>query len=222
LSAPKQILENHSHLITLLPALSKQELSQFQRESGGLVPHEIEELLLYSAGFDHRLLGTVRFTGHEGFEFAEAFPRSIALLPDDCGNFWVMDINPQSGAWGSVFYVSHDPPVVVVQAPELDTFLSQIFGISHSNSKNALNYVRKEAATRIWKDDPWLISLHDAQNLPDPLVSKFAKQLPENFRIADLRSREFGSGFGWGRADPKTDIRRNGYDLLFGVRQALR
>jgi len=215
----KQVLENHARLTALLPGLSGQELVQFRKQVGGLIPANIEELLVYSEGFDYKPVGTVRFTGHEGFEFAEVFPRAIPVLPDGCGNFWVVDISPESGAWGSVFYACHDPAVIVIQAVDLGMFLSQILSPNESNPKNALNYVRKEAVLRIWKDDPWLISVHDARTSQDPVVSNFAEQLPENFRLADLRSREVGSGFSWGLAGPNTEVRRDGAELLFGVEQ---
>lgn len=225
MQSPKQILEKHYGFITLLPGLSQQELAQFRKQLGGFIPADIEELLLYSAGFDyspgfdHESVGSVRFTGHYGFEFVEAFPRSITLLPDGCGNFWVVDINPESGAWGAVFYACHDPAVIGVQAPELATFLSQILEPAESNPKNALNYVRKEAAYRIWREDPWLMPMNDSRILQDPLTSNFARQLPENMRIADLRSKEIGSGFSWGRARPNADVRRCGANLVFAVEQ---
>jgi hypothetical protein len=219
MQTPKQIMEQHSHLIVRLPGLSKEELIQFRKELGGVMPNDIDELLQYSAGFDYKKIGTVRFTGHEGFEFEEVFPCSVALLPDGFGNFWVVDVNPKSGSWGPVFYVCHDPPVVVVQAPELSTFLSQILDPHYSYPKNALNYVRKEAAMRIWRDDPWLTSVHDARILQDSHVSTFAKQLPDDFLIADLRSTEVGSGFSWGKAGPNAVVRRGGTDLLFGVQK---
>jgi hypothetical protein len=72
---------------------------------------------------------------------------------------------------------------------------------------------------RIWKADPWLISARDARTVQDPVVSNFAGQLPENFRLADLRSREVGSGFSWGLAGPNAEVRRDGAELLFGVEQ---
>src|SRR6266571_2889542 len=92
----RQVLENHAALNPLLPGLSGEELVQFRKQVGGLIPADIEELLVYSAGFDYKPVGTegftrhktpvgtLRFTGHPGFEFTEAFPRAIPLLSDDC------------------------------------------------------------------------------------------------------------------------------------------
>lgn len=215
----REVLENHARFTTLLPGLSAQELGQFRKQVGGSIPADIEELLVYSAGFEYKPVGTVRFVGHEGFEFVAVFERSIPLLPDGCGNFWVVDISPESGAWKSVFYACHDPAVISIQAPDLSMFIAQVLAPNESNPKNALNYVRNEAVPRIWKADPWLISVHDARASRDPVVSSFAEQLPENFRVADLRSREIGSGFSWGLAGPSTEVRRARTELLFGVEE---
>jgi hypothetical protein len=223
MSSPRELLERFSQSVTLLPALSEREIAQFQEQLPGPLPEEIRQLLLYSAGFDSKpqsirqRAGTVRLTGHEGFELPEVFPASVPLLPDGCGNFWVVDINPQNGAWGAVFYACHDPAVIVVQARDLTTFLSQLLDPEKSEPENAVHHVHEEAVTVIWKDDPWLVSVQDARAARDAVVSKFAEQLPDNYRVADLRSRKIGSGFSWGKAGPGADIRRSGAELVFGV-----
>lgn len=205
--------------MTLKPGVAREEIAEFQKQLPGPLPDDIRELLVYSAGFDLASVGSVNFTGTTDFQFTKALPFAVTLLGDGSGNFWVVDVNGKSGAWGAIFFVSHDPPVLVVQAPELGTFLSQILDPSHNSPKNALNHVRKVSAMRIWKDDPWLISVRDARNVQDPVVSNFAEQLPENFRLADLRPREVGSGFSWGLAGPNAEVRRDEADLLFGVEQ---
>ncbi|RJP24977.1 MAG: hypothetical protein C4520_03090 [Candidatus Abyssobacteria bacterium SURF_5] len=197
-ASPKQILEKHTHLITLFPGLSEQELDRFRKRLGGYLPAEINELLIYSTGFIYAQERAICFTGHEDFAFEEAFPCSIAVLPDGLGNFWVVDINKEDGAWGPVFYVCHDPAVVVVQAPELASFLLQVLQPLEGVPKNALDYVSKKAAFTIWRQDPWLMPYNDPRIPQDPLVSDFAKQLLQNCRIADLRRKEIGSGFRWG------------------------
>lgn len=225
---PKQTLEKFSNSVTLRPGLSEEEVVRFQKELPGALPGEIRELLIYSAGFDvasgqllksRHMGGTTRvlFTG-SGDIGLSVLPCPVALFGDGCGNFWVVDVNP-SGAWGAILFVCHDPPVIAIQAADLACFLSQVLNPGGSDSKNALDYVRNAATTRIWKDDPWLVSVHDARLMPDAVVSKFAEPLPENFCVADLRSMKVGSGFSWGKAGPNAAIRRNGAELVFGVEQ---
>jgi hypothetical protein len=218
---PRQIVEQQSHLVKVLPGLSKQELAQFQIQLGASIPPDIEDLLLYTAGFEfspgfrHNPVGIVDFAGC-GFGFEEMFPCSVPLLADGIGNFWVVDVDPSSGSWGAIFFACHDPAVVVMQAPELATFLLQVLEPDEGAPKATLDQIRNEAASRIWKDDPWLISLPEARGSPDSVVSNFAKQLPEDFRVADLRGRVVGSGFSWGVRGSNAIVQRAGGELVFG------
>lgn len=225
---PKQVLEKFSRSVTLRPGLSEGEIARFQTQLPGVLPNEIRELLIYSAGFDiasGQLLKSSRigdtaqvlFTG-SGDVGLSILPCPIALLGDGYGNFWVLDVNP-NGAWGTILFVCHDPPVIAIQATDLASFLNQVFNPGGSDSENTPDYVRNAATTRIWRDDPWLVSVQDARAAQDAAVSKFAEQLPDNYRVADLRSRKVGSGFSWGKAGPRADIRRNGAELVFGVEQ---
>lgn len=218
LNSPKFVLERFAGAVKLLPGLSEGEIAQCQSQIPGPLPDQVRELLQYTAGFKTEAFGTLRFTGTQGFELPEAFPRSVPLLPDGYGNFWVVDIDPQDGAWGAIFYACHDPAVIAVQAENLVTFLSQLLDPSTSSEpKNAVHYVHDEAVRLIWKEDPWLISVQDARRAKDDVVAKFARELPDNFRVADLRSTKVGSGFSWGKAGADAEIRRVGNELIFGV-----
>jgi cell wall assembly regulator SMI1 len=208
--------------------LSEDEISRFQTQLPGTLPREIRELLTYSAGFEiasdqllksRRMGDTARvlFTGSGGVEIS-ILPSLVALLGDGCGNLWVVDVDP-GGAWGSVFFVCHDPPVIAIQAADLASFLDQALNPRGAGTENTLDYVTNVAIRRIWKDDPWLVSVQDARLVQDGAVSKFAEQLPDNFGVADLRSRKAGSGFSWGKAGPRADLRRNGPELIFGIEQ---
>jgi hypothetical protein len=159
----------------------------------------------------------VLFTG-SGDVGLSVLPYPIPLLGDGCGNFWVVDVS-SSRAWGTILFVCHDPPVIAIQASDLASFLEQVLNPGGITTENTLEYVRNAATTRIWKDDPWLVSLQDARQNQDSAVSEFAEQLPENFRVADLRSMQIGSGFSWGKAGPNAGIRRNGTELIFGIEQ---
>lgn len=225
---PKETLEKFSHNVTVQPGLSQEEIARFQQQLPGTLPHEIRELLLYSAGFEvqsqqllksRRMGDTTRvlFTGI-GDVGLSILPSPVALLGDGCGNFWVVDVSP-IGAWGVILFVCHDPPVIAVQAADLGSFLGQVLNPGGSNTENTLDYVRNAATTRIWKDDPWLVSVQVARRSQDRTVSKFAEQLPDNYRVADLRLKKIGSGFSWGKGGPTTDIRRIGTELVFGVEQ---
>lgn len=219
----KELLEGAMQTVKLMPGLSEAELAQFQKTLPRPMPESVREALLYAAGFDAKPIGSLRgkalqlrLAGHDSFEFDQAFPKAIDLLPDGSGNFWVIDIDRETGDWGPVFYARHDPAVIVVQAPDLPTFLSQLLRPAGSGT---LESVVGEAVTRIWNDDPLLMSEADARASTDTTLSSFAKTLPSNFMIADLRSRTIGSGFSWGKAGPSAEVRRCPGALIFAVEQ---
>lgn len=225
---PKEILESFSKTVTVRPGLSNTEIARFQEQLPGPLPPDIAGLLVYSAGFDADLGGQldsrdrvtgpaeVLFTGTGDVALPSVLPCPIALLGDGFGNFWVVDVHP-NGVWGAVVFLCHDPPVVVIQAGDIASFLDQILNPEGSDPKYALKYVRNAATTEIWKHDPWLLSAKDGQSAQDPLLSAFASQLPDHFKIADLRSAQTGCGFSWGKAGSVSDIRRSGTELLFGI-----
>jgi hypothetical protein len=216
---PRHVLEGASRDATLLPPLSEAALAEFQRRLVAPLPADIADLLRYASGFRRAGQGEVSFTGVSGAGFAEALPVAVTLLSDDAGNFWAVDVNRESGAWGAVFFASHDPPVLVIQAPDLATFLLQVLQPEETVLKLALEHIRTVAAMRIWKEDPWVVPMDEARRAQDQAVAKFAAQLRDNFRVADLRAKEIGSGFSWGRAGPNAEVRRNGAELIFGVEQ---
>ena len=204
---------------TLMPGLSDEEIGRLQRRISAPIPEPIRELLRYAAGFQLPSVGSVQFTGAGTVDLPGALPASLALLADGSGNFWVVDIDPANGAWGPVFFVCHDPPVLAMQAPELGAFLFQILAPAESTPGNALAYVQDECVARIWKHDPWLTPAREAGASHDPALFRFAQQVPDTFRIADLRSREVGSGFSWGSAGADAEVRRAGNDLIFAAEQ---
>jgi hypothetical protein len=206
---PKAVLKELAKPDMLLPGASPVETATLENQISVGLPEEIKDLLRFSKGV--RLpVGEVRFLGIEGFEFPEIAPLGVPLLKDG-GNFWAVDVDPKTGAWGVIFYLSHDPPVAVIQSLDLAAFLMQLL---HPGDVGAVE-LAKQAATEIWTRDPWLKSLEDSEK--DPEVLSFAKLLPPNCQIADLRSRNIGSGFSWGRHGPNSEIRRNGALLMFGV-----
>jgi hypothetical protein len=224
-SSLKSILEKFSDRATLLPGLSDGEIAQFAEKLPGQLPDEVRALLKYSSGFSFDLgflrqkVATVRFQGTEQFAFPDdAIPRAIDLIGDGCGNFWVVDIDSKNGKWGAVYFACHDPAVIAVQAGDLGQFIMQALDPSRSDPPDALKYVAKEAARRIWQEDPWLVPVREACESQDAAISNFAKQLPETFYVADLRSKKPGSGFSWGLS-PNFEVRRAGTESIFAVQQ---
>ncbi len=209
--------ESASFQFRLKPGLSHAQIQDLEERLNATLPSEVRELLAFTSGFYSRPIGNVNFSAKEMFEFPDILPLGLPLAADECGNNWVVDIKRSTGEWGAVFFLSHDPPVVVIQAPDLVRFISQIFDYGDSEPNGRLNYVREMAASKIWREDPYLLDIGASRVSADPNLAEFSRQLSDAFRIADLRSLEVGSGFAWGRNGPNSKIRRYGSELLFGV-----
>jgi hypothetical protein len=177
----------------------------------GALPSEIRELVLSAAGFSFGEF-TVRFIGDYPFELKELFSGGIPIATDGTGNFWVVDVGV-NGTWRSVFFVAHDPPVVLLQARDLGEFVTQVFELPHRGLPSTT------AIAQVWNDKPYTMTRAQALMSPDTAVRTFALQLDDRFVIVDLRSGEEGSGFVWGGSGPNTQIHRAGEDLVFAIEQ---
>jgi hypothetical protein len=226
---PKQILEASLNApfvdsdgdpspLELAPGLSEEELREFEGTLPRSLPEEIRELLRFARGFRVGAHDDVDFTGGYAFAYEDAFACCVPIAPDGFGNFWVIDVNVDTGAWGPVFYACHDPPVMAVQAPTLSAFLEQWLESARTDDQpSAIDEVHEEHAHRIWRDHPALIEVSDALASSDEALRQFAQGLGAEFAISDLRKLEVGSGFAWGWAGPEGKVRRAGASLLFAV-----
>lgn len=198
--------------VRLLPPLSQSELTQLETELGRNLTADIRELLLLCRGFEFSPVGTVDFSGRD---MSVAIPfAAIPVLSDGSGNFWIMDIEPEQHT-GPVMFWGHDPAVAVIQAPTLSEFLQQIVGIGRPGHNDPLALIKDKRSKEIWAADPFLVSVEEARKSNDRDLAAFAEELAGPFYIADLRKREIGSGFSWGKAD--SEVRRFKDKLIFGV-----
>jgi hypothetical protein len=190
----------------------------------GVIDPAIEPLLAYASGF--RLRGDkherdVTFGGLEsGFE--DAFPKSVTLLEDGCGNDWRVDVDSATGAWGRVYYVAHDPAVIVVQAESLGDFLAHVLARPTCGSPDALDSVHDDKALRIWKSREYLHSVVDLREVGDPVLASAARGVAEGSTIGDLRRAKPGEGFAWGVLGPFVKISRIGPEPVWVLQPAPR
>jgi cell wall assembly regulator SMI1 len=198
--------------IHLQPPLAQKELAQLEAETGRKLPPDLRELLLLCRGFEFPPAGTVDFSGRDmSVEIPFA---SMPVLADGNGNFWVVDIESEQHM-GPVMFWCHDPAVMVIQAPTLSEFLQQIVDIGRAGHTDLLAFIREERSRKIWTADPYLIPAEGARKSADPDLAAFGAELADSFFVADLRKREIGSGFSWGKSDAA--IRRFKDKLIFGI-----
>src|SRR5258708_15952944 len=107
------------------------------------------------------------------FGFEEILPLELTIATDGSGNDWVVDIKKGTSEWGPVLFMSHDPPVAVIQAPDLARFIEQVFELGRPERKSQLDSVSKSATSRIWSDDPYLFELGASRMGPDSALARF-------------------------------------------------
>jgi hypothetical protein len=214
--------DGNMYKVELQPGLSESELSDFESRFLKPLPVEIKELLIFCRGFEFGPVDTVDFTGKHAFEFESLFPQGVPIASDGFGNFWIVDINPESGTWAPIFYACHDPPVVVYQSPTLSDFLTKLLKLDRNRrdeEKNSIDEVREKCSHQIWRQNSGLISFTAARDSNDKVLTMFAEELDDRFEIVDLRNGEIGAGFSWGRAGPETEVRRYGSELVFAIKK---
>jgi hypothetical protein len=161
------------------------------------LPQEIQELLLYTKGFEFGWLEQVSFVAFGEFGLQGLFPTCIDLMSDGAGNFWVLDIN-KLGEWGSIFYVCHDPQVIIRQADNLEKFLGQLYEYATLKSVSWLDEVYNRLSIKIWeerKTDTSIIDVATALASSDPIINQFAAQQSLDSLLIDLRAGSSTKGF---------------------------
>ena len=149
--------------------------------------------------------------GHE-----DVFPNGLPIAADGFGNFWVLDLTPQTTKVAPVFFACHDAPVVLYQSPDLASFLSEVFRMCTPPHKSLVDDVHEDRLFDVWRKNPGVIDQPAAAASSDAVLRSFASALPPHFQIVDLRGVSPGMGFSWGRYGPRTEVRRHGYERIFG------
>jgi hypothetical protein len=194
--------------LALLPGLSRAELQDFDRRVPCRVPEEITELLDACGGVEG-VIDQVDFVGRlPTFEFEEAFPNGLPLATDGFGNFWLVDLHPNSVKWGPIYFVCHDAPVILYQSDTLEEFLIELFRMLEPPHDSLIDDVHEDRPARVWRTNPGVLSHEQCLRSEDPVLSAFASELDDTFRIVDLRGARPGDGFSWGRYGPNTRIKR--------------
>lgn len=190
--------------VELLGGLTNVEIENLKSKlPKNKLPNEIEELLRFSKGFEFYGLEEIRFDAFGYFGFEEMFPNSIQLAGDGFGNFWILDIDSQ-GNWDSVYYVCHDPAVIVKQSANLAEFIKHVdeFGLKRNQSN--LDIIHEKTVMEIWSEKVGIME----KNEKDYDFENGQFELPEMFLVADLTNQPIKTGFPWGKSGPNIKIIR--------------
>jgi len=190
--------------VELLIGMSESEIENLKSQlPKNNLPHEIEELLRFSKGFEFLGLEEIRFDSYGYFGFEEMFPYSIQLAGDGFGNFWILDID-SNGNWNSVYYVCHDPAVIVKHSENLAEFIKHVDEFGQKGNQSNLDIIHEKTVMDIWSEKVGIME----KNEKDYDFENRQGELPKMFLVADLTDKPIKTGFPWGRSGPKTKIIR--------------
>ena len=207
----------------LIQGMTEQQIDELAKQfPSGQVPAEIIELLKFARGFEFDALEEVTFDGVGLFGFEELFPCSVQLAGDGFGNYWILDVD-RNGDWGGVFYVCHDPAVIVKHSDNLVQFLEHIDDFGKNGSNSNLDIIHEKTVMDIWRKDNGFMELENVRQSDDVILKNFASSLPDNFVVADLRNKPIKSGFAWGMFGPDiSKAKRHETELIWGIEKTVK
>ncbi|GDX82323.1 hypothetical protein LBMAG42_41340 [Deltaproteobacteria bacterium] len=204
----------------LTPGLSGVELRSFEASLPCKLPDELRDLLSCCRGFVGGALDMVDFTGRDiDFEFSPAFPYGLPIASDGFGNFWLVDLQPESRTWGPIYFVCHDPAVVLVQSAGLESFLTELVKVNTPPYTSLIHDVREDAIFDVWTTNPGALDYEAAFAGADADIRAFALELGPSFQVVDLRNAPVGFGFSWGRYGPDSIVKRHGEIPIFAYQR---
>jgi cell wall assembly regulator SMI1 len=190
--------------------LSAAEIDDFARSIPCPLPNEVRELLQVCRGFRDGYTDAVDFTGGLMFELETVFPYGLPIAADGFGNFWVVDLMPDSTEFGPIYYACHDAPVILYQSDSLADFLTELFKMCAAPYESLIDDVHEDRLYHVWRTNPGALSYEACRDSDDAALRAFAEQLGSTWVIVDLRAARPGMGFSWGRFGPNAKLRRYG------------
>lgn len=203
--------------LELLPPATDEEIRALEARLPCPIPGDVRAALRVTTGLANGPLESFSLVDLEGFGVEELLPFAYSIAHDGYGNYWVLDLLPETTDWGPVFYACHDPAVLAWQAPSIEAFLLDVVAMESGGARSPVDIVHEDVVHRIWRDNPGLMPKAAAVESGDPEVRAFAASLPESALVADLRTASLGDGVSWGRFGPKTEIRRHGSARIWGL-----
>jgi SMI1 / KNR4 family (SUKH-1) len=206
--------------LELLPGLGDTEMEEFQRRLPCSLPEEIIALLRFARGFEGIGADVVNFTGR-GMMIANeiVFPHGLPIASDGYGNFWVVDLSPESTKFGPIWFACHDAPVILYQSSDLADFLTELFKLCRPPHKSLVDDVHEDGIRNVWRSNPGVLLYEECRASSDEVLRDFAAGLDRSFQVIDLRDARPGDGFSWGRYGPRTVIKRYGLHPVFAYQK---
>jgi hypothetical protein len=224
--------DGEQQTVELLPGLSPAEINELAAKFPCPIPEELCGLVARAAGIvggEGSIIAsptdTVSFRDQEALRFLGAGdgPYDVRTFPcicwpvlasDDCGNFWTVDLRPDSREWGPVYYVCHDPAVIVYQAGDLTEFVAQLRALLFDQDDSSpIARVHRHHTGEVYTGRSARLD-HAAMLAGDEHMRAFAAKLCPAYTYVDLRDPKLGQGVTL-MHDP---VERYGDERLFAYR----
>lgn len=202
--------DGEDYELSLLPPMSDADIGALEKLLPCPIPADIRAVLKITRGFENGPLDTFDVGGalEGGFGIEEIFPHALPIAHDGFGNYWVVDLLPESTTWGPIYFACHDAPVIHYQCANLSEFLDGLLEMMQPPYKGSLDFVHGDANRTVWSTEPGTIEHAAALTAADAEVRAFAQTLAGGWLIVDLRTPKTGDGFAYGRAKLPEDIKR--------------
>lgn len=203
----------------LLPGMTDAEIDGAGAELGHPFPPDLRALLGRSRGIEGLAIEPIDFAGMDGGQALEdLFPEYVTIAGNGFGNFWIVDLLQENGAWGPIWYLSHDPPVALYQCDGLATFIDELVRMHTPPHANLIDDVHENRLFHVGRDESGAMSREEAACSGDPVLESFAGGLDGGWTIVDLRDARPGMGISWGHHGPRTEHARQDAAPVFAYR----
>ncbi|MHC4997250.1 MAG: SMI1/KNR4 family protein, partial [Planctomycetota bacterium] len=118
------------------------------------------------------------------FEQEDLFPHGVPIASDGWGNFWVVDLTPDSSEFGPVWFACHDAPVILYQSDNLSEFLIELFKLCHPPYKSLVDDVHEDRIRNVWRTNPGVLDHESCMQSSDKTLCEFALALPPSYATA--------------------------------------
>jgi hypothetical protein len=206
--------DGHEVVVGLLPPVPEAGIAALQAAVPVPLPAELLRLLAVTRGATALLDLDLTGASHS-VELAELMPAGLPVAADGAGNFWVLDLTPDTVEVAPVFFHCHDAPVLLYQSPDLATFLDEVVKKYVPPHTSLVDDVHEDRLYDVWRSRPGAIPQVAALSSPDLALREFAESLDPAWTIVDLRQREVGMGVAWGAHGPRTRLARRGWERIF-------
>ncbi len=207
--------DGEQYSLEFLPPLTNNELDNLKSKfPNHHIAEELLEIMSMTKGWDGYGLEQVYFDSIGSFGFFELSPHSICMGHDGFGNYWVLDINKR-GTLGKVFFVCHDPAVLIIHSQNLNEYLHHLLEFYENPDEGYLNEIHEKVVRTVWKENPNVSSKSEFLQ-SNPSYSKFLSPFEGGeWAVADLRKGDNKEGFAWGKYDSNQYTVRHNEDLVW-------